>query len=265
MPGQEHGVFIPLIDNQNADAWIRRYQAADDAAIRLVCLPHAGGSASFYFPMAQALAPALDVLSVQYPGRQDRRHEPGITDIGVYADALTSALLPWVDRPLAFFGHSMGAVLAFEVTRRLERDHGIDPVRIFASGRRSPSSHRPETVHLRDDDGIVAEMRQLSGTDAAILGNEEILRMVLPAIRSDYTAIENYRAAPEHTVKTPVTVLTGESDPRTSREEAEAWEGHTLGGFDLQSFPGGHFFLARQQAHVLKIVSEELAAAARKG
>ncbi|GLW02308.1 alpha/beta fold hydrolase [Streptomyces lavendulae] len=249
-----------MIDNRNADGWIRRYHAADESPIRLVCLPHAGGSASFYFPMSQALAPGLDVVSVQYPGRQDRRHEPGITDIGAYADALTSALLPWADKPLAFFGHSMGAVLAFEVTRRLERDHGVDPVRVFASGRRSPSSFRHETVHLRDDDGIVAEMRELSGTDAAILGDEEILRMVLPAIRSDYTAIENYRAAAGETIGAPITVLTGESDPRTSGEEAEAWEAHTRGEFAIHRFSGGHFFLARHQPRILKIVSEEIAA-----
>ncbi|MFJ5546217.1 thioesterase II family protein [Streptomyces sp. NPDC093225] len=254
-----------MIAKQNADGWIRRYHAADESPIRLVCLPHAGGSASFYFPVSRALAPAVDVLSVQYPGRQDRRHEPGFTDIHAYADALTSALLPWLDRPTALFGHSMGAVLAFEVTRRLERDHGIAPVRVFASGRRSPSSFRPESVHLRDDDGIVAEMRELSGTDAAILGDEEILRMVLPAIRSDYTAIENYRAAPDDTVNADITVLTGESDPRTSREEAQAWEAHTTGGFDIHRFPGGHFFLAQQQAHVLKIISERLVATAHQG
>lgn len=155
----------------------------------------------------------------------------------------------------------MGAILAFEVTRRLERDHGVTPVRIFASGRRSPSSFRHEAVHLRDDDGIVAEMRELSGTDAKILGNEEILRMVLPAIRSDYTAIENYRAAPEDVVRTPVTVLTGDADPRTSREEADAWKTHTTGEFNIHRFPGGHFFLANHQEQIVKIVSEELAAA----
>ncbi|MGP9017976.1 thioesterase II family protein [Streptomyces sp. BR1] len=254
-----------LIEQQNNSRWIRRYHASDASPIRLVCLPHAGGSAPFFFPMSQSLAPAVDVLSVQYPGRQDRRDEPGFTDLGAFADALTSALLPWLDRPTAFFGHSMGAALAFEVTRRLERDHGIQPVRVFASGRRSPSSHRPETVHLRDDDGIVAEMRELSGTDSRILGDEEILRMVLPAIRTDYTAIENYRAAIEDTVKTPITVMTGEADPRTSREEADAWEAHTTGGFDIHRFHGGHFFLANHQPEILKIVSEELSKAARKG
>jgi surfactin synthase thioesterase subunit len=249
-----------LIEKQNTGRWVRRYHASDESPIQLVCLPHAGGSASFYFPMSQALAPAVDVLCVQYPGRQDRRDEPGITEIGAYADALISQILPWTDRPLAFFGHSMGAVLAFEVTRRLERDHGVTPVRIFASGRRSPASHRHETVHLRDDDGVVEEMRELSGTDGRILGDEEILRMVLPAIRTDYTAIENYRASAEDSVQAPITVLTGDADPRTSSEEAEAWAAHTSGAFDIHRFPGGHFFLANHQEQILKIVSEELTA-----
>lgn len=167
----------------------------------------------------------VDVLSVQYPGRQDRRDEPGITDMAVHADVLTKELLPWLDRPLAFFGHSMGAVLAFEVTRRLESQHGVTPVRIFAPGRRAPSSHRHETVHLRDDNDVIAEMRELSGTDSRILGDEEILRMVLPAIRSDYTAIENCRAKPEDVVGTPITVLTGDADPKTLSEIGDVQAG----------------------------------------
>ncbi|MFF8960076.1 thioesterase II family protein [Streptomyces sp. NPDC014894] len=253
------------MEKRNTSRWVRRYHAADESPIQLVCLPHAGGSASFYFPMSQSLAPAVDVLSVQYPGRQDRRSEPGITDIGVFADRLTEQLVPWLDRPMALFGHSMGAILAFEVTRRLERDHGAAPVRVFASGRRSPASHRHETVHLRDDDGIVAEMRELSGTDARILGDEEVLRMVLPAIRTDYTAIENYRAAADDRIDTPITVLTGDADPRTSREEADAWKGHTTGEYDIHRFPGGHFFLANHQQSIMKIVSEQLSAAVRQG
>ncbi|MFE2546309.1 thioesterase II family protein [Actinacidiphila glaucinigra] len=252
-----------MTENLVSSRWIRRYHPSEGGRVRLVCLPHAGGSASFYFPMSQALAPASDVLSVQYPGRQDRRDEPGITDMATYADALTRELLPWIDRPLAFFGHSMGAVLAFEVTRRLEREHGVTPLRIFASGRRAPSSHRHETVHLRDDDGVVAEMRELSGTDSRILGDEEILRMVLPAIRSDYTAIENYRATPGDRVSTPITVLTGDADPRTTREEAQAWAQHTTGEFEIHCFAGGHFFLANHQEAIMKLVSEGLTSDAR--
>ena len=99
------------------------------------------------------------------------------------------------DRPLTFFGHSMGAVVAFEVARRME-DAGNGPVRLFASGRRAPSRTREENVHLRDDDGLVAELRALSGTAAQFLADEELLHMILPAIRSDYTAVETYRCDP---------------------------------------------------------------------
>ncbi|MGW1807667.1 thioesterase II family protein [Streptomyces sp. NPDC002078] len=243
---------------QDPSRWIRRFHPAAESGVRLVCLPHAGGSAPFYFPMSRALSPEVDVVSVQYPGRQDRRMDPAVEDIGEYADAIAAELKPWLDRPVALFGHSMGAVLAFEVTRRLERDLGLVPLAVFASGRRAPSRYRDENVHRRDDDGIVEEMRLLSGTDAQILGDEEILRMVLPAIRSDYTAIENYRAAPGLTVSAPITVLTGDNDPRTSLEEAEAWRGHTTGAFDLRVFSGGHFFLANHQEEILKIVSETL-------
>lgn len=107
--------------------WIRRYSPVTDARARLLCLPHAGGSAPFYLPFARALAPDVDVLTVQYPGRQDRRHEPCIDSITDLADSLTGEVLPWADRPLAIFGHSMGAMIAFELALRLERQ-GTQPL-----------------------------------------------------------------------------------------------------------------------------------------
>lgn len=104
--------------------------------MRLVCLPHAGGSASSYFSMSAALTPSVETLSVQYPGRYDRRKEPCIESIPELAEAIFTALFEWADRPLALFGHSMGAVLAFEVARRLEQRMGKPPVRLFPAGRR---------------------------------------------------------------------------------------------------------------------------------
>ncbi|MFD7668482.1 thioesterase II family protein [Streptomyces sp. NPDC059788] len=240
------------------DLWVRRYHPVPAPAFRLFCFPHAGGSATFFFPVSAALSGTAEVLAMQYPGRQDRRGEQPIGTIAEMADQLAAALRPWTDMPFAFFGHSMGAVLAFETALRLEKD-GISPTMLFASGRRAPSLVYDESVHRRDDDGLIEELKKLSGTDSRVLGDEELLRMVLPAIRSDYRAIESYRCEPGTRVSCPVTVLTGDNDPKTTLADARAWQDHTDGPFDMAVFPGGHFYLADHQQDI----NHRLAAHAR--
>ncbi|MFJ6619293.1 thioesterase II family protein [Kitasatospora sp. NPDC091335] len=244
-----------MIEQTTNSPWLIRFHPTQGAEARLVCLPHAGGSASYYFPMSRALTPRADVIAVQYPGRQDRRAEPCITDVGELADAIAAELKGHLDLPLVLFGHSFGAMLAFEVARRLEQDGHTGPLHVVASGRRAPSTHREESVHTRDDDGVIAEMRLLSGTDARLLADEELMRMALPAIRGDYTAVETYRAEPGASTRAPITVLTGDADPRTSATEAAAWQDHTSGGFALHTFPGGHFFLGDHADDVVRIVA----------
>jgi surfactin synthase thioesterase subunit len=247
----------------DSDAWIRRFHPAPDAKTRLVCLPHAGGSASFYHPVSAALSPEFEVLTVQYPGRQDRRTEEPFTEIGGLADGVFAALRPWLEdrRPnggdarVALFGHSMGAIVAFEVARRMERE-SISPSVLVASGRRAPSRHRLEAVHQRDDEGIIAEIRRLSGTDPRLLDETEMLRAALPAIRADYRAVETYRGDPGATLGCPVTVFVGDDDPMVTIEEATAWRGHTTAGFDLQVFEGGHFYLTSQPAATIERLAE---------
>ncbi|WP_030293827.1 thioesterase II family protein [Streptomyces katrae] len=240
------------------EKWVRRTHPAPDSEVRLVCLPHAGGSASFYFPLSKALAPAVEVLAIQYPGRQDRRHEPNIPSIPDLADQIFAAVRHLDDLPLALFGHSMGAVLAYELALRMQ-DAGLpSPVRFFASGRRAPSRYRDDVVHLGSDAQMVAELRKLSGTDAAMLADPELLEMIMPAIRSDYRAVETYRYEPGRKLDCPVTVLTGDSDHRVSIDEAASWEAHTTGPTELHVFPGGHFFLADQNEAVTGLVAERL-------
>ncbi|QHA03354.1 alpha/beta fold hydrolase [Streptomyces broussonetiae] len=237
--------------------WIRRYHPRPDAAARLVCLPHAGGSATFYHPVSAGLPESVDVLAVQYPGRQDRRGEPCAASIQELADAVTSVLLPWTDRPLVLFGHSMGATLGFEVARRLEHDHGVVPRALVASARRAPSCPREESVHLRDDDGLVEEMRQLSGTDSAILDDEELIRMALPAIRADYRVAETYVYEPGPDLRCPIVGLVGDNDPKVTVEEARAWSRHTATSFDFHVFQGGHFYLTSHQKEVLDLLARQ--------
>ncbi|AEV86973.1 oleoyl-ACP hydrolase [Actinoplanes sp. SE50] len=239
--------------------WFRRFHPAPAGDVRLVCFPHAGGSASFYFPVSKALSPRMEVLAVQYPGRQDRRSEAQLTDLHVLADRIAEALAPLTDRRLAFFGHSMGAMLAYEVGLRLEDAGRHDLTHVFASGRRAPSCYRGESVHQRDDEGILAELQRMDGTDPRLLTDPELQRMFLPVIRGDYRAVETYRHRPDAALRSALTVLTGDSDAMTTVAEARDWAAHTTGHFDLRVFPGGHFYLVPQAAAVLDLLSTTLA------
>jgi surfactin synthase thioesterase subunit len=243
----------------STDLWLRRYQPAPQAPHRLVCLPHAGGSASYFVPVAHPLSPGIDVLAAQYPGRQDRRGEPCLPTVAELADRLAEVIEPWADRPLSLFGHSMGAILAFEVASRLESE-GVAIAVVFASGRRAPGTHRDERVHQRDDNGLLAEIRSLSGTDARIMQDDELLRMALPSIRADYTAIETYTCAPDRTIAAPIHALTGDRDPKATLDEVRRWEAHTTGGFTMKVFPGGHFYLDKHAPAVLNEIKAKLRA-----
>lgn len=240
-------------------SWFRRFHAAPDRDTQLVFLPHAGGSASYYAPFSEALSDRADVLCAQYPGRQDRWSEPCFENLTELADAVVEALTPSLDRPVVVFGHSMGATLAFEVTRRLE-DAGIVPRRLFVSGRVAPHDNRDLGLHRLADDELLGEMVRLGGTNEEVLAEPELLRMVLPTVRADYQAIETYVYRPGPPLSCPVTALVGDTDPRASVEEAKAWAGYTTGDFDLKVFPGGHFYLADELPAVVSAISAGLAA-----
>lgn len=241
------------------DLWCRRYRPSRSAATRLVCLPHAGGSASFFLPVAAALSPGVDVVAMQYPGRQDRRAERPIDDMAVLADRIHGILRRQPELPVTLFGHSLGAIIGFEVARRLEAD-GHGPVRLYASGRRGPSTHRDEAVHRRDDAGILAEVRKMDGTASSLLGDDELMRAALPALRADYKAAELYTCPREVAVNCAISVLVGDSDPKTTVAEAEAWARHTTGSFDLQVFSGGHFFLTDHADQIIKVIQQNFSA-----
>jgi pyochelin biosynthesis protein PchC len=246
----------------DTESWIRRFHPVPDAATRLLCLPHAGGSASYYFPVSRALSTAatgpVDVLAVQYPGRQDRRAEPCIDDIRVLAEHVVAAIQPFLDRPLAIFGHSMGGLVGFEVALRLEAA-GVEPTCLFASGRRAPSRRRDEKVHTLSDDGVIAEITSLGGSEAGLLADPEMRAMVLPAVRADYRAVETYRYQGGPPLRCPVRALNGDADPQVTSDEAGDWVNHTTGGFTSRVFPGDHFYLNRHAAAVIAEIADHAA------
>lgn len=245
----------------NTDSlWLRTFHPSPGAPVRLICFPHAGGAASYFHPLSALLAPDVQVIAVQYPGRQDRRREPRLESIAALADAATDALAGAPGGDFAFFGHSMGAIIGFEVTRRLSERSAPGPVRLIASGRRAPSTVRDERVHLRDDAGLIAEMRRLGGTDPRLLPDDELLELALPQTRSDYKAIETYRCAPGTSVACPITVFSGTDDPHTTPDEVAAWAGHSTAEVDFARFPGGHFFTDSCRAQVAAAIRERLGA-----
>ncbi|MEV5580460.1 alpha/beta fold hydrolase [Streptomyces parvus] len=238
--------------------WIRRFEPAPDAPVRLVCFPHAGGSATFFLELAKDLSPDVEVLAVQYPGRQDRRKEPLVETVTGLAESVAAALLPWADRGLALFGHSLGSIVAYEVARLLW-DKGHEPVALFASGRRAPSVHRTESGSHADDDTLLRALRSLGGTHPTVFDDEELLRLALPVIRADYVAAETYQYRPGPPLSCPLTMLTGEDDPMVSPQDAAAWREHTSAEFDVITLPGGHFYLTEQHAAVTRAITDRLA------
>jgi pyochelin biosynthetic protein PchC len=245
-----------LSERTRDDLWIRRFHPYDTGTVRLICFPHAGGAATYYRPLALDVAPGVEVLAVQYPGRQDRRGEAHLATIADLAEGVLTALTGWTDRSYAFFGHSLGAIIAFEVARRLERRTGVGPAWLFASGRRAPASRRPATaVHRLSDAGLLAELRRVGGTDPRVLDDEELAALILSTARADYRAIETYTYEPGVPLVCPITALLGDRDPQCTAEEAAIWTSHTTGPFDLRTYPGDHFYLDAHRPAIAQVVA----------
>jgi surfactin synthase thioesterase subunit len=250
-----------LTGQSGSGRWIRGYRRVP-GGVPLFCFPHAGGAASYFHPWSASLAPGIEVLAVQYPGHEDRAVEPCVTNIPDLADQIHAALRPSLPGTFAFFGHSMGAILAFEVARRIAREEGRGPTHLFVSSRSAPPRHRHRNLHRAGNPALIAELRSLGGTDPRILQDSEVLELILPVMRGDYTASETYRFEPGPPLSCDITAMTGDRDSLNTREEAAAWSAHTTGAFNLRVYPGGHFYLDDCRARVLEVISSSLAGSA---
>ncbi|WP_345623582.1 thioesterase II family protein [Streptomyces ziwulingensis] len=211
--------------------------------LRLVCFPHAGGTAQAFRSWPERLPPGTGMFAVQYPGRQDRFSEPLIDDIDGLTGPLVAALEPFVGEPLVLLGHSMGAFVAYETTVELERRHGRVVDQLVVSGVCPPHRKPPHQVHRQSDEALVADVRRVNASFADLLANPELMRVLLPMIRADYRLSETYRRDEPVPVEARLLAAGGIEDSEVGRQGLLAWSSCAAGHFEVLVQPGGHFYL----------------------
>ncbi|RJO73464.1 thioesterase [Nocardia panacis] len=244
-----------------AGTWLRVLREVATPRDQLVCFPPAGASVHAYRDLARRFGPGIAVAAVQYPGRQDRLGEQPVPDIAILAEHVAGEILSQgsVER-LALFGHSMGATVAFETARRLERA-GQSVTRLFVSGRIAPPVHHTGRLHLGSDAALIGDLERLANDPAtvSILRDEPSLaELVLPAVRADYQAVETYVYQEGSPLRCPISALVSTEDPTVTEAQTRDWSEHTAAEFDLRTFPGRHFYLEEKGRAVADFVTRQL-------
>jgi medium-chain acyl-[acyl-carrier-protein] hydrolase len=237
-------------------AWVKFWTTRTAEQIRLLCFPYAGGSVSIYRHWTD-LPPEIGVCAVQLPGRDERFRERAFTRVDKLCDALVPALGCYLDMPFAMFGHSMGAIIAYESARRLEA-RGQVPVRLFASGHRAP--HLPlrrKRAFDLSNQAFRERLRELNGTPEDVLRNPDLMELVLPRLRDDFELSETYERQQARLI-CPITALGGSEDREVSRSDLEGWRLVTTADFDVKMFAGDHFYLDKQGPALHRHVAERL-------
>jgi medium-chain acyl-[acyl-carrier-protein] hydrolase len=240
-----------------ASAWIEYSTPNPAAGCRLFCFPYAGGSASIYRQWNGSPFDAVEICPIQIPGRENRTSEKPFTKLLPLAKALAD-VFP-LDRPFAFFGHSAGALLCFEIARELRRRGEPLPFHLFASGCSAPQlcPSRPPRFNLKRDE-LITEMRKLGGTPEEVLNNDELLDFVLPALRADFALLDTYIYRDEKAFDFTITALSGQADLEVDHWEVVQWSTQTDQQFRHRQFPGGHFFLHEEGEDVKALVAREI-------
>jgi len=239
-------------------SWLYFPKPNPGASLRLFCLPYAGGSALLFRSWARHIAPHVEVCAVQLPGHGDRVREPLCTRIDELVPALDEALRPFLDKPFAVFGYSLGAVTDFELARRL-RKSGIKPMHLFVAGRRAPQLPAPRAPrHELSDEQFIAELKRLNGTPPEVFEHEELTQLMLPMLRADFTLDETYDYQEGPPLECPLSAYGGLEDPDVSSEQLDEWRSQTSAAFELIMFPGDHFFLNTSPAGLFEAINRRL-------
>lgn len=245
--------------------WLRQFRGGIETDLDLFCFPHAGGTAAAFRLWPAGLPSKLAVWGVQLPGRPGRLNEPPVDNLAALVEAVVAEMLPHLKKPFAIFGHSMGAVLAFETARALHRLGAPLPQQLVLSSRRplGRSGAEPD-MHGLSDDAFVAEInRRYGGIPAELLQDRDVMSLLLSGLRADIKALETHNPARSEPLPVPIIACGGVDDRTTTEADLLAWKGLTTGPFRLQMFAGGHFYLEPQRRALLDYLSSTLAPTSR--
>jgi medium-chain acyl-[acyl-carrier-protein] hydrolase len=227
--------------------------------LRLFCFPYAGGNSLIYRAWPFGLPENVEICAIQLPGHGNRLPEPLFNSLTPLVSALALQLLPYLNKPFAFFGHSMGGLISFELARLLRRECRQRPQHLFISGHRAPHTRDTEkrTFELPEAE-FIEELRRLNGTPREVLDHPELISLMAPVLRADFTIAQTYEYLDEGPLDCDLTVYGGLRDIDVTREHLEAWRTYTSGNFNLRMFPGDHFFLHNSRPSLLQTMSLEL-------
>lgn len=242
------------------DAWVTCPRPNPQARFRLFCFPYAGGGASLFRTWSDELPSEIEVCPVQLPGRESRFREARYTRLIPLVHILGEVIQPYLILPFAFFGHSMGALLSFELTRYLRRLNAPLPTHVFASAHRAPQLPWPKPpIYDLPSTRFLEELCLLNGMPGEVLENAELIELLLPLLRADFAIAETYAYTEDNPLPCHISAFGGLEDNEVSQEEVAAWRQQTLGTFTLRMLPGDHFFLFKQRAMLLQAVSTDVA------
>lgn len=244
------------------DLWLRVYKPVARPRLRIVCFPHAGGAASTFRTWPEHLPADVELHAVCYPGREGRLIEEPINQMGNLVEPLLAVIQPLLDRPVALFGHSMGASVAHEVALRLDDLPGARVAGLFVSGRLPP--HRLpffDTSGFGDDDTVIAEVLRLGQASAEAFEDLELRELLLPAIRADFDLVSTYRPGARPAIAVPVVAYGGDNDPDVAAADLDEWCTATTTTFHSRIFTGDHFYLKEHEVPLVRDIAARLAAA----
>ena len=237
------------------DRWAWLPKPNPQATVRLFCFPYAGAGASTFRDWPHSLPANVEVVGIQLPGRENRYTEKKLDRLEDVLKALRNVIAGMSDLPFIFFGHSVGALIAFELTRLLHRDGLRGPRHLVVSGRRAPQSvSADEPMHSMDDAAFLSKLGELNGTPRELLQNAELMKLVMPLLRADFAVAERYVCNDLTPVACPLTAIGGDRDTGVSPNELAAWSAVAGGSFRHEVFPGDHFFIHPSKVQVLALI-----------